>query len=74
MGAGQCWPVATLAVAAMSWMNCPAKPRRPGWRGRREISHMMIPFSKPGTGPVVLAGRDGSGQRGRLFLRISVAR
>ena len=32
-GAGQCWPVATLAAAVMSWMNCPAKPRRPGWRG-----------------------------------------
>src|SRR6185312_732611 len=74
VGAGQCWQAATLAAAAMSWMNCPAKPRWPGWRRMRKIPHMMIPYSRPGTGPVVLPGEGRCSQRGRLVLRIGVAR
>jgi len=35
---------------------------------------MMIPYSRPGAGPVVLPGRDGLGQGGRLVVRIGVAR
>ena len=73
-GAGQCGLAAAPAVAAMSWMNRPGKPSGAVRRRMRGLPHMMVPFLRPGTGPVVPAGEGRSGRGGGLPGRVGVAR